>query len=769
MEDSAPVNLMKISNNICIECGLPFKIFSYEKQEEGNDSQKIKITLFCQNPEHKKKYEYNFEEYQNLVENNMNTICKCFFCNEIMQNSSLVPHYCYDCKKIICSDCLEKSHDKKHENVVKYEEIQNKCLVHKLNEIKFFCLDCKIGMCDNCITESIEHLQNHCVKEIDKFKKANERNIISLKNEQEEYNKERNILLNKLKILDYKIKFNNLLIKEESNYFYLFEFDNLNNSCINNNVENDQNNQKNDINNVQNNEINEHQLINNNDVQSNISDDKISHISLDNIVLKNNDGQNNNNANSQSANSNSNQSQDNKKNQIDNINNDINNDINNNKIQKIYETPMGNKNNVIQYEEINPINVIYLDDNLKFESHGIIDDCYKIQKQTNCSLILLNDLNNLNLLFQHLLKNNTKSKFIFIVNGGKSEDSVNLIKKNKDYKSLFVGACIYTTTLEKYSKVKQKNSDFVNDICTDVKSVIAFIKKISINSKIDNQKYYINSIINLKTYNDSYSKLHKELSKFYGDESENVFNFFYKLINTYLTEESKEPKKEQILPCFQTFSEIFKKNYEEIIVCYLKDNYYSEFLNKILKTKDFEKYQRISYFVGNLMHSLVQYGEKTKKCVDYAMSFYKGMQLNIVDLMEFLKNRQNIITLEYFLPVSSKIELAEITSKRKVDAKQRKEKQFYSVILKFDYLYDEGYKSSIIDLRDIQPYPNDENYIILPFTFFNLKKLEIDSNQYFANLELEIIGKTEFLESQLKNNDKKILEYDKKNFIMVLK
>ena len=444
-------------------------------------------------------------------------------------------------------------------------------------------------------------------------------------------------------------------------------------------------------------------------------------------------------------------------------------DDNKDKIKNGVDISKKAENNKAKNGEANTINVIYLDDNLKHEYKGIIKDCYVIQKRTNCSLILLNDINNLTLLFEHLLKNNTKSKFIFIVNGGMAEQSVSFIKSKNDYRSLFIGACIYTMNYQKNSKIKENNSDFIYDICTNSDSVIEFIQKTAENSNIENQKYYINSIISLYTYKDDYFKLHKELSNFYGDESERVFNFNYELIKTSLSKELKDPKKEQLLSCFQTFKEILKKNYEEIIVCYLKDNNFSEYLNSILKTKNIDNYKKISYFVGNLMHSLVEYGEKRNKAVNYAMTFYKGEQLNIVDLMEFLKNRKNIITFQYFLSVSSNKQSAEMLSKRKMEVQERKEKQFYSVILKFDYLYDDGYIPSVIDLREIQPYPDDENYMLLPFTFSHLKKITIDSNNYLADIELDIIGKNEILESQIKNDDKKVLEYDEKNHIMILK
>jgi hypothetical protein len=38
-----------------------------------------------------------------------------------------------------------------------------------------------------------------------------------------------------------------------------------------------------------------------------------------------------------------------------------------------------------------------------------------------------------------------------------------------------------------------------------------------------------------------------------------------------------------------------------------------------------------------------------------------------------------------------------------------------------------------------------------------------------ADIELDIIGKNESLESQIKNDDKKVLDFDKENHIMFLK
>jgi len=165
--------------------------------------------------------------------------------------------------------------------------------------------------------------------------------------------------------------------------------------------------------------------------------------------------------------------------------------------------------------------------------------------------------------------------------------------------------------------------------------------------------------------------------------------------------------------------------------------------NELLMKKDLSVYKKIGYFAGNLMHCLVEYGKKMKKGVNSKNTFYKGLNLNIIDLLEFLKNRNFMITFPYFLSTTDKINLAEIFSKRNVPEKARKEKEFYSVIMKISYLYENGYEPSIFDLKGLSQYPDEEDYYLLPFTFLNLNKFTIDSNKYTADIEFLVIGKKE--------------------------
>lgn len=706
MENAPPLNLYQININICNECGLPLKIYSYEKNNANQAD--ISLKLFCQNLSHKKITEIKFELYQKLIDDNLNNLCKCVICNQLI-NYRDNTYYCYDCRKIVCIDCINNKHDKNHKNVLQYENLKNKCLKHNQNDndINIYCLDCKINMCKYCLLENIEHSQLHNVKEINKLKFENTNNINKILQEQVKYKKSRDEMQKLLNNMNNKINFNELLLKEQNNYFHLF---NLNNSLNNKN-----NSQEN----------------NDSDLKPKTTIIKKSH---HNYKSMNN---NNNNVNS-------------------GINNNIKNSLsfNNNY----------NKDN----NETRTINIIYHDENIKYDGLSIINDCLTIQYQTKFPLILTNDIVNLNLLLKNLVKNKTKSKFILIVNGASAEKTINFIKMN-GYRSLFITACIYTRNINKYLKVKCNYQDFVENIYCDCYPIINFINICFQNLKIYSERFYINPIINDFLYRKEYSILHKELSTFYGDESKEAFISNFNNIKNFIgnSNQFQEGLKDKLINCFQIFSEMSNKNYEEIISYFLKDNNFSSTINSLLMRKEINTYQYISYFVGNLMHCLSQYGKKRNRGVNKGKILYKGLQMNIIDLLEFLKNRGLMITFPHFFSLGQ-IQYAEITSKRNAPEINRKNKDIYSVILKISYLYDSYYEPCIFDIKDLASYPDEEEYIMLPFTFMTLKKIIIDSNKYIADIELEVVGKEEILEYKIKDKNKNI-EYNKQKHIMVVK
>ena len=143
--------------------------------------------------------------------------------------------------------------------------------------------------------------------------------------------------------------------------------------------------------------------------------------------------------------------------------------------------------------------------------------------------------------------------------------------------------------------------------------------------------------------------------------------------------------------------------------------------------------------------------------VNYSMSFYRGTTLNIVEILELLKNRGLIIAFPYFVSLVNRKDFAEKDSERKLSEKERKNKEFYSVIMKINYLFEKKYKPSVFNLKNLSD-SKEEEFILLPFTFLKLKSIKIDSSNYIADLELDILGKKEILENKIKES--KTIEFD---------
>ena len=58
------------------------------------------------------------------------------------------------------------------------------------------------------------------------------------------------------------------------------------------------------------------------------------------------------------------------------------------------------------------------------------------------------------------------------------------------------------------------------------------------------------------------------------------------------------------------------------------------------------------------MYRIVHYGNKENKGIKKGYQFYKGMQIDIINLFEYIKNKDLIISFSHFMTVTSKKVLA---------------------------------------------------------------------------------------------------------------
>ena len=66
MEDINQLEINNLSQIICRKCGLPLILYSYKENQDSNQV-KIQMQLKCQNNDHTKIKEIDFEEYYNVI------------------------------------------------------------------------------------------------------------------------------------------------------------------------------------------------------------------------------------------------------------------------------------------------------------------------------------------------------------------------------------------------------------------------------------------------------------------------------------------------------------------------------------------------------------------------------------------------------------------------------------------------------------------------------------------------------------------------------
>jgi hypothetical protein len=269
--------------------------------------------------------------------------------------------------------------------------------------------------------------------------------------------------------------------------------------------------------------------------------------------------------------------------------------------------------------------------------------------------------------------------------------------------------------------------------------------------------------MNLFSYDCYYFSFHQSIAKYYANnESINETEF-----NPNSIKNKNDLSKEMIddlLKIFNFYNMFKKKSNEEFIFNYLKSENVSNLVNQTLKRKEKTEFEQISYFVGNLMYRIVEYGWKGKKGINSGTKLYKGMQIDTINLFEFIKNENMVISFSNFMTITSKKELAELNSERNIPLYSRKNKNLFSVMITINFLYDEGFTPSIFNLSELISYPDEEEFIVLPFTFFHLVKVKIDESKMNVDIEMTVIGKFGFLEERVRMGKK--LYFNEKKFIM---
>ena len=391
-------------------------------------------------------------------------------------------------------------------------------------------------------------------------------------------------------------------------------------------------------------------------------------------------------------------------------------------------------------------NILYYDEN-KFA------DCELFEREISGCFLFVCDIKALRLVMDYLKAKNCKNKFILLIAGQFCESILDYLNNN-NFLNLFHSCCIYTQN-QKYYYLQNKYNIIKGFFKTkkEINNYIIKCPNLGIFPSI--------KLLNFKKYSDRYFNFHKIISSQYGTLTGNMYNNAVGILNDYLTSINCS-NKNTLMNALKVFGK-GEANSQLIIKGYTGNDYYRDF-NRWLYEYDSLAYQKTSFFLSGLIYSLNLYGKQENTWENKEGILYRGMQLSYIDLLPYEKNLGNIISFPNFTSSSSKLDVAKNFSNRNGSVESRKNSNLFSVILTITNKYKIGWVPIAINVRNISEYPTEEERIFQPFTFYKVNKVDINSDKYIADIDLETIGRKSILEEELKKGGK--IRYNLKEGIM---
>ena len=181
----------------------------------------------------------------------------------------------------------------------------------------------------------------------------------------------------------------------------------------------------------------------------------------------------------------------------------------------------------------------------------------------------------------------------------------------------------------------------------------------------------------------------------------------------------------------------------------------------------FTSYDTIAYFTARLMHSLNTYGETNKMYFNESKNVLRGIKMPYSSLLPYERAKGKIILLSSFTSTSQSERAARNFSGRKRAGDQYKNNLLFSVIYIIKNCYEKDWVSNGINIMEVSLYKREQEILYQPFSFYLVKEVKINKENYTADIYLETIGKEEILEEEIKVG--KIIEYNQNKRIMEVK
>jgi serine/threonine protein kinase len=416
-------------------------------------------------------------------------------------------------------------------------------------------------------------------------------------------------------------------------------------------------------------------------------------------------------------------------------------------------------------------NIIYYDENINYLK-SINKDSDIFERATPGAFILCTSLDSLDLAKKEIVnqvKRNKKMIFNLITTGSKCETIIDFLNKNIDFKNCIKKICVYCMNLGKWGYLKDKY-EIVHKVVNTQNEVIKFINEYSLE---DIKPYSMTKLLTYEDYKNKYKERHITISSFYGDLTVDQYKKNIEKMKSLIHTEAqaknlKNNNENNLLSGFLTFDlnkdlEILDKL---IIKEYTKNTFYGD-LNKWLMNK-MNDYEPIAYFTARLMYSLNKYAKKNDKyCIENKKELHRGVKMSYSDLLPYERAKGKIILLSGFTSTSQDATFARRWAGRDNTKALYQANLKFSVVFVIRNFYNKNWISNGIDVMKESQYKNEKEILYQPFSFYYVREVNIDNENFLADIYLDTIGKTEILEEKIREG--KEIEFNPKLKIMQVK
>ena len=411
-------------------------------------------------------------------------------------------------------------------------------------------------------------------------------------------------------------------------------------------------------------------------------------------------------------------------------------------------------------------NIIYYDSNIHFLSN-IKYDIDDYEKATSGAFIVCTNMDSFKLIRAEFLFKIVEEKrltFNLITTENQCDNVMRFLNEAPNFRRCIEHICVYCPDIQKSAQLKSKY-DLAYDVVSSKEGVINFIKNYS--SK-EIEPYPITKVITYNDYLEKYKDKHIKISQFYGDLTPQTFNDNIEKMKSLIEEENKANKliKNQniLLYGFLTFN--LEKDLNLIIREYTKNSIYAD-LNRWLRNPNFNSFEVVAYFAARLMYSLNNYANQEGKYYDLDKTvLFGGMILPYSDILPYERDKGKIIVLSSFTSTYQELKVAEAFARRRNTKSLYENKNKFSVIFIIKNNLKKNWISNGIRIKDISTFKREKEVLYQPFSFYYVRDIMIDLENYKADIYLETIGKKEIFEKKILFG--KEIKYNEQEKIMEL-